>query len=177
MTADIAEGGVPEQVLIAMGVSGSGKSTIALALNERLHWPFQEGDELHPPSNVQKMHAGIPLDDVDREPWLRVIAAWIRARRTAGQPGIVTCSALKRSYREMLVTGDGGVRLLYLKASRAVLEARVHERTGHFMPPDLLDSQLATLEEPGPEERPYTVVVHGTIEETVRAALALLRNG
>ncbi len=160
-----------------MGVSGAGKSTIALALNEHLHWPFQEGDELHPPANVQKMHAGLPLDDADREPWLRIIAAWIRARRAAGEPGIVTCSALKRRYREMLVGGDAGVRLLYLKASRAVLETRVHERTGHFMPAALLDSQLATLEEPTADEHPYTVLVHGTVQQTVDAALEVIRQG
>ena len=165
---------VPRQVLIVMGVSGVGKSTIAEALNEHLHWPFREGDELHPPANVQKMHAGIPLDDTDREPWLRAVAAWIRARREADEPGIVTCSALKRRYRDKLIEGDDLVRLLYLKADRAVLEERLHSREGHFMPASLLESQLATLEEPTPEEHPYVVMVHGGVGEIVADCLEVL---
>ncbi len=160
-----------------MGVSGVGKSTIAEALNERLHWPFKEGDELHPPSNVQKMHAGIPLDDIDREPWLRAVATWIRARRDAGEPGIITCSALKRTYRDKLIDGDDQVRLLYLKADRAVLLERVEHREGHFMPPSLLDSQLATLEEPTPDEHPYVILVHGDVAEIVAECIQALEDG
>ena len=165
---------IPPQVLIAMGVSGVGKSTIAEALNEHLHWPFREGDELHPPANIQKMHAGIPLDDTDREPWLRAVAAWIRARRAADAPGILTCSALKRAYRDKLVDGDAHVRLLYLKADREVLRERLESREGHFMPASLLESQLATLEEPTPDEHPYVVLVHGDVGEIVSECLEVL---
>ncbi len=168
---------IPSQVLIAMGVSGVGKSTIAEALNEHLHWPFKEGDELHPPSNVQKMHAGMPLDDTDREPWLRTVAAWIRARRDADEPGIITCSALKRAYRDKLIDGDDQVRLLYLKADRAVLLDRLENREGHFMPPSLLNSQLATLEEPTPDEHPYVILVHGDVEAIVGECLDALEAG
>ncbi len=148
---------VPRQILIVMGVSGSGKTTIAVPLAETLGWPFMEGDDLHPPANVAKMHAGRPLDDEDRWPWLDAIAAWIDARQTAGEPGVVTCSALKRAYRERLVGGRHGVRLVFLHASRALLAERLAHRTGHFMPPSLLDSQLATLEPPAPEEHALSV--------------------
>ena len=159
-------------VLIVMGVSGSGKSTIAEAMADALHWPYQEGDALHPPSNVQKMHHGIPLTDSDRAPWLASVRAWIDARVAAGEHGLITCSALKRAYRAGLVGGRPNVRLLYLKADAAVLEARLRQRTGHFMPASLLESQLDTLEEPGAEERPIVVPVEGEREATVRDALA-----
>lgn len=162
-------------VLIVMGVSGSGKSTIAEALAARLGWTFQEGDVLHPPSNIQKMHAGIPLDDTDRGPWLAAVRAWIDARVAAGEPGIVTCSALKRRYRAGLVGGRAQVRLLYLKASADVLASRLHQRRGHFMPPALLQSQLDTLEEPGADERPIEVDVESAVSATVADALAAVR--
>ncbi len=161
-------------VFIVMGVSGAGKSTIAEAMNEALHWPYQEGDALHPPSNVQKMHHGIALTDADRAPWLASIRAWIDARLAAGEPGLITCSALKRAYRTGLVGGRANVRLLYLQADAAVLEARLRQRTGHFMPASLLESQLSTLEEPGPDERPIVVPVAGERAETVRFALAAI---
>ena len=159
-------------VLIVMGVSGSGKSTIAEAMADALHWPYQEGDALHPPSNVQKMHHGIPLTDADRAPWLASVRAWIDARVAAGEHGLITCSALKRAYRTGLVGGRPNVRLLYLQADAAVLEARLRQRTGHFMPASLLESQLHTLEEPGADERPIVVPVEGEREATVRDALA-----
>ncbi len=161
-------------VLIVMGVSGSGKSTVAEAMNAHLHWPFQEGDALHPPANVQKMHASVPLTDEDRAPWLVAVRRWIDARVAAGEPGMITCSALKRSYREGLVLGRSQVRLLYLRADAAVLRARLERRVGHFMPASLLDSQLQTLEEPAPDERPITVCVESTVDETVADALAAL---
>ena len=162
-------------VLIVMGVSGSGKSTVAEAMNEQLHWPFQEGDALHPPCNVQKMHASVPLTDEDRAPWLLAIKGWIDARVSAGEPGLITCSALKRSYRDGLVDHRGQVRLLYLKADPAVLKRRLEARVGHFMPASLLQSQLDTLEEPGCEERPIVVCVESTLDQTVAEALAALR--
>jgi carbohydrate kinase (thermoresistant glucokinase family) len=173
MTAPPGE--IPKLVLIVMGVSGSGKSTVAEALNQHLHWPYQEGDELHPPSNVQKMHHGVPLTDEDRAPWLAAIRTWIDARVAAGEPGLITCSALKRSYRDGLVDGRRQVRLLYLQASKQVLQDRLERRAGHFMPASLLESQLQTLEPPGPDEHPLVVNVEGTLDESVQAALNALQ--
>ena len=161
-------------VLIVMGVSGVGKSTIALALNTHLHWPFQEGDDLHPPANVEKMSHGIALTDADRAPWLTAVRAWIDARLAAGEPGMVTCSALKRAYRDTLIAQHQNVRILYLRADPKVIEEHLAKRTGHFMPPSLLDSQLKTLEEPAPDERPITVQVTGSIDDTVSAILRAL---
>ena len=166
-----------DSVVVVMGVSGSGKSTIAEHINTHLRWPFQEGDALHPPGNVQKMHAEIPLTDEDRAPWLRAVKAWIDARIVANEPGLVTCSALKRSYRDGLVDGRRQVRLLYLKADPKVLEARLERRTGHFMPASLLESQLHTLQEPGADEHPIIVRVDDELETTVALALEALRQG
>jgi carbohydrate kinase (thermoresistant glucokinase family) len=162
-------------VLIVMGVSGVGKSTIAEALNAHLRWPYKEGDELHPAANVEKMKHGIPLDDADRKPWLEAVKAWIDLRVTAGDPGIITCSALKRSYRDMLIDHRPNVRVLYLRADVPVLEAHLANRTGHFMPPSLLESQLRTLEEPAADENPITVQVDGSVEDTVQAILAAMK--
>jgi carbohydrate kinase (thermoresistant glucokinase family) len=135
-----------------MGVSGSGKSTVGAALAARLGWEFVDGDALHPPANVAKMHAGQPLDDRDREPWLDAIATqidtWIE-RRT---PGVITCSALKRRYRDRIIGDCANVRLIYLSGSREVIARRLAARHGHFMPASLLDSQFASLEPPGPDE-------------------------
>jgi gluconokinase len=139
-------------VLVIMGVSGSGKSTIAGLLSERLGWPFEEGDSLHPAANVQKMAAGIPLTDDDRWPWLAKIADWIDTRLDAGENGIVTCSALKRTYRSVLNRRGHGVEFVYLAADRSELLERVTHRPAHFMPASLLDSQLETFEVPGPGE-------------------------
>ena len=164
-------------VLIVMGVSGVGKSTIALALNTHLHWPFQEGDELHPAANIAKMSHGIPLTDEDRAPWLAAVRGWIDARLQAGEPGMVTCSALKRSYRDTLIEGRADVRVLYLRASAEVIEEHLAKRTGHFMPPTLLDSQLHTLEEPTADEHPITVQVTGSIDETVEDILKAMKEG
>ena len=157
-----------------MGVTGVGKSTVAEALAARLGWPFQEGDALHPASNIDKMRAGVPLNDADRAPWLNAVRHWIDTQLDAGEAGLVTCSALKHAYRDGLVGGRETVRLLYLHANRAVLKARLAHRTGHFMPPSLLESQLATLEEPSPDERPIVVQVHGLLPETVDASLAAI---
>ena len=161
-------------VLIVMGVTGAGKSTLAEALNQHLHWPYQEGDDLHPPANIAKMHAGTPLNDADRAPWLAAIKAWIDARLAAGKPGLITCSALKRKYRDTLIAGRSTVRVLYLKADRALLEEHLQHRSGHFMPASLLDSQLNTLEEPAPDENPITVQVKEGVPETVAEILAAL---
>ena len=165
--------GVTPRVLVLMGVSGVGKTTIAEALDAHLHWPFQEGDELHPPRNVEKMRAGQPLTDADREPWLRAVAAWIEARIAAGEHGIITCSALKRHYRDIIVRHPE-VRIVYLQADRQVIQDRLARRTHHYMPASLLDSQLDTLEEPTAEEHPMVVQVHRSVEETVSDILAEL---
>jgi carbohydrate kinase (thermoresistant glucokinase family) len=135
-----------------MGVSGVGKSTIAALLGERLGWTFEEGDSLHPTANVEKMAAGIPLTDDDRWPWLARIADWIDGRLDTGENGIITCSALKRSYRNVLNRRGTGVEFVYLALDRVDLEERVEHREGHFMPPSLLESQLATLEPPSATE-------------------------
>jgi carbohydrate kinase (thermoresistant glucokinase family) len=154
-------------VLVLMGVSGSGKSTIALELQRLLGWPFQEGDDLHPPANVEKMRSGRPLDDADRRPWLQRVAAWIDERLRAGEPGIITCSNLKRAYRDITIGQRKGVTLVYLKADAAVIGDRLAHRTHHYMPPTLLGSQFATLEEPGPDEHPLVVTVHASLGDTV----------
>jgi carbohydrate kinase (thermoresistant glucokinase family) len=137
-----------------MGVSGSGKSTIAEELAARLGWPFEEGDALHPDA---KMHAGIPLTDADREPWLERVAAWIDAQRAKKQPGIITCSALKRAYRQIIIGDRPEVRLVYLRGGRGLIAEHLHGRHGYFMPASLLRSQIDTLEEPEPSEDPLTV--------------------
>ena len=139
-------------ILIITGVSGSGKTTIATTLAEQLGWPVKEGDELHLPSNITKMHSGHPLDDRDRWPWLEKVADWIDGWRQAGTAGVITCSALKRSYRDFLASGRPEVRVVYSHGEKAVIAARLAEREGHFMPRSLLDSQFAVLEEPDPDE-------------------------
>jgi gluconokinase len=163
---------VPKPVLVVMGVSGSGKSTLASLLAQRLGWPLQEGDVLHPRANVDKMAAGHPLDDNDRWPWLRLIAAWIDERAAAGEPGIVTCSALKRAYRDMLRRDF--VRFAHLTGDRRVLAQRLQHRDGHFMPPSLLDSQLATLEAPGADENAIAIDIALAPEAQVDAVIACL---
>jgi gluconokinase len=153
-------------VLVVMGVSGSGKSTIATLLAERLGWRFEEGDSLHPTANVEKMAAGIPLTDEDRWPWLARIADWIDNRLDAGENGIITCSALKRSYRNVINRRGSGVEFVYLAVGRAELTERVENRPAHFMPASLLDSQLETLEPPTPPE-PAIEVDAGTDPQLV----------
>src|SRR5271156_2999731 len=136
-------------VLIVMGVSGSGKSTIGTLLALRLRWEFEDGDWFHPASNVEKMHNGIPLTDEDRWPWLEAIAAWIDKTHRARGQGVIACSALKRSYRDVLVGDRVGVRLVYLKGDEALILRRIATRHEHFMPRSLLHSQYEALEEPG----------------------------
>jgi len=148
-------GGPP--ILVVMGVSGAGKTTIAEELAQRLGWPFEEGDALHPEVNVAKMHAGIPLTDQDRQPWLEAVAAWIDAQRAKRQPGIITCSALKRSYRQIIIGDRPEVRLVYLRGSRDLIAEHMAGRHGHFMPASLLQSQFDTLDEPRPDEDPLTI--------------------
>jgi len=150
-----------------MGVSGSGKSTVAAALAERLGWKFVDGDSLHPPANVAKMRAGKPLSDEDRAPWLDAIAAQIDAWAAQDLSGIITCSALKRCYRERIIGDRSWVRLIYLAGSRELIAARLSARRGHFMPARLLDSQFATLEPPAPEEHATVVEIDGPVTAIV----------
>ncbi len=140
-------------VVVLMGVAGCGKTTVGQAVAAELGWAFQEGDALHPPANVAKMAGGTPLTDDDRWPWLRIIAGVIDGWQAEGRSGVVTCSALKRAYRDVLVGARADVRLVYLRGEQAVIAERMAGRTGHFMPPALLDSQFATLQEPDADER------------------------
>ena len=139
-------------ILIAMGVSGAGKSLIGEMLAERLSCSYTDGDAFHSAANKEKMHHGIPLTDEDRWPWLRTIRAAIEEKQRAGETAVFTCSSLKRSYRDVLRGTDSDVRFVYLKGSFEVLQERLKSRTGHFFDPSLLKSQLDTLEEPGPDE-------------------------
>ena len=140
-------------LFIVMGVSGSGKTTIGARLARALGSEFVEGDDLHPPENVKRMTAGIPLTDDDRRGWLLAIAARLREAKRARIGLVVSCSALKRSYRDLLRSvGETEVRFVYLAGSRALLAERLAQRRGHFMPPSLLESQLSILEEPSPDE-------------------------
>jgi carbohydrate kinase (thermoresistant glucokinase family) len=160
------------RVLVVMGVAGVGKSTLAAALAERLGWPFQEGDALHPAANIAKMTAGEPLTDTDRLPWLDAIGAWIDGQLRRERSGVITCSALKRAYRERLAMGRPGVTFVFIQLGRGRVAERMAARKGHFMPPSLLDSQFADLEPPGPDE-PVIVVdgaapISAQVEAVVR---------
>jgi gluconokinase len=161
-------------ILIVAGVAGSGKTTIGALLAGRLRWRFADADTFHPEANVAKMHAGIPLTDADREPWLRAVAAWIDERIAAGQSAVVTCSALKRAYRELLLTGRPTATMVFLQVSRKVLEQRLMARPDHFFPEKLLDSQLEILEPPAPDERVQTVLAEGDSAQTAAKIIATL---
>jgi gluconokinase len=161
-------------ILVMMGVSGSGKTTIAEGVAAAKGWSLLEGDTFHPAANVAKMASGTPLTDEDRWPWLHAIATAIDADRARGESAVVACSALRRTYRDILIGQRQDVRLIYLKGSQELIGDRMRARHGHFMPPALLDSQFATLEEPGPDENPITVEIGGTPDEIVHAILERL---
>jgi len=154
-------------IIVVMGVSGSGKTTVAAMLAGRLHVHFLEGDDLHPPANVEKMRGGTPLTDEDRWPWLQAIAGRIDEWRARGEGGVVTCSALKRAYRRIIVGERPEVVLLYLKGSRELIHQRMAARHEHFMPVALLDSQFKTLEPPQPSEQPITVSIDASVDGIV----------
>lgn len=154
--------------IIIMGVSGCGKSTVGAALADRLGIPYRDGDDLHPARNVEKMRAGIPLDDKDRAPWLDLVADALMTNA----PVIVGCSALRRSYRDRIRAGAGGkVHFVHLAGDHNLIASRMASRTGHYMPPQLLDSQFATLEAPGPDEA-LTVSIDQTLDAMVDTILA-----
>jgi len=159
------------RALIVMGVSGSGKSTIAAALADKLGWRFADGDQFHPPENVAKMSAGQPLDDADRWPWLQAIADEIDRVIASGGQIVIACSALKRAYRDLLVHGRDDVRLVHLDGSEALIAARLNQRRDHFMPPGLLASQFATLQPPAPEERVFVVPIDRSVASIVAAII------
>ena len=161
-------------VIVIMGVSGSGKTTTALNLAARLGWPFQDGDALHSVANVAKMHAGIPLTDDDRRPWLEAVAAWIDGQRAQSRSGIITCSALTRAYRAVIVGHRPEVRLVYLRGSFELISRRLAQRRGHFMPASLLKSQFDALEEPGPGENPLTVDIGPAPDQITREIIMRL---
>ena len=165
---------LPPLSLVVMGVSGVGKTSVAHALVTRTGWAFQEGDDLHPEANRAKMAAGTPLDDDDRWPWLRRVAAWIGTQEAAGRGAVVTCSALKRRYRDLLCDGHPSVRFVYLQASEDVLGERLAHRRDHYMPPSLLRSQLEALEPPAADEPAVAVQTHGEPDAVADRALAEL---
>ncbi|GAA2603695.1 gluconokinase [Streptomyces tubercidicus] len=162
-------------VVVVMGVSGSGKSTVGGLLAQRLKVPFLEADDVHPAANRAKMAAGRPLDDEDRRPWLLSVAGWIRRATDDGQGGVVACSALKHEYRDLLRQAGAGVWFLYLALDRATADRRVAGRVDHFMPARLLDSQYGALEPLRPDEPGLTVDAAAAPETIVDEALRTMR--
>jgi len=148
-------------IVIVAGVAGSGKTTVGTQLARRLGWRFADADGFHSAANVAKMRAGIPLTDKDRAPWLRAITSWMDDIEAAGESGVITCSALRRRYRDELLSGRPAATMVFLEVSREDLVQRLSRRTGHFFPEKLLDSQLAAFEPPAPDERVLTLLEDG----------------
>lgn len=162
-------------IVIVMGVSGSGKTTVAKGISTVMGWELAEGDDFHSEANVAKMHAGTPLTDADRWPWLESIGDWISGKEAAGESAVITCSALRRAYRDVLRRDRPHVRFLHMTAPSELIEDRMAHREGHFMPASLLPSQLATLEPLGPDEPGVEVPNEGTAAEVLNAALTALQ--
>ena len=163
--------------LIVMGVSGSGKSTIADALGQRLGWIVEDADRFHSESNIDKMRVGIALTDDDRRPWLRAIVAEIGRRRANGTSVIIACSALKRAYRDILVQGHSDTRIVYLRGDKGLIANRLKARGDHFMPERLLESQFATLEEPMEDEQPIAIDIDASVDEIADRIVSMLNAG
>ena len=163
--------------LVVMGVSGSGKSTIADALAQRLGWTYEDGDRFHPASNIAKMSAGHPLTDEDRRPWLQAIADEIDRVCGAGERAVIACSALKRVYRDILVHGRNDVRIIHLDGTQELIASRLAARKDHFMPPGLLASQFKTLEPPGRSENAIVVSIDSTVDAIVHDIVSQLGLG
>jgi gluconokinase len=165
-------------ILIVAGVSGCGKTTVGALLAGRLHWRFADGDTFHPPANIAKMAAGIPLTDEDRVPWLRAITRWMDERIARGESAVVTCSALKRAARAELLAGRPEARMFFLSVDRSELAKRLAARHGHFFPKGLLNTQLSILEPPQPDETGVTVIPSDhDPQDTVAAIIAIVRPG
>lgn len=164
----------PSTIIVVMGAAGSGKTTIGSALAARLGWLYQEGDDFHPRANIEKMSAGKPLDDADRQPWLAAIAGWMDAQAKMQRPAVIGCSALKRTYRDFLRQRRPQVWFVYLRVPRETLQQRVETRRHDYMPASLLDSQLATLEEPIDEQRCIVLEAGSRVDATVATALGAL---
>jgi gluconokinase len=161
-------------LIVVMGVSGSGKTTVAHGIAEAMGWQFAEGDDFHSASNVAKMAAGHPLTDEDRWPWLRSIGDWLSEHEREGRSAVVTCSALRRVYRDLLREGRPDVRFCHVEADPALIKDRIEHRTGHYMPPSLLPSQLAILEPLQPDEPGVVVTVEGDAQANLERALHAL---
>ncbi|AAZ56147.1 gluconate kinase [Thermobifida fusca YX] len=159
---------------VFMGVSGSGKTTVARGVAQELGLPFADADDFHPEANIAKMARGIPLTDEDRLPWLQALAAWISEREREGTSSVVTCSALRRSYRDLLRRSAPGVFFLHLHGSAELIGKRIRERRGHFMPPQLLDSQFATLEPLAPDEAGAVLDVSASPEDLIAEAVRIV---
>jgi gluconokinase len=161
-------------IVIVAGISGSGKTTVGAMLAGRLSWPFADADDFHPAANIAKMRAGIPLTDADRMPWLQAIAAWMDQHIARDEPGVITCSALKRSYRDELLGGRPEAQMVFLAVDRQVLAARLAARHGHFFPQQLLSSQFDALEPPAPDERVICVTPGPDAAATVTEIMSVL---
>jgi gluconokinase len=162
--------------IVVMGVSGCGKSTVGSLLAKRLGMRFIEGDQFHPSENLRKMSAGIPLTDEDRHGWLLELQSQLRAARKAEEGVVLTCSALKRSYRELLREADSELLFIHLVGTREVIGARMHKRTGHFMPPMLLESQLRDLEPPEPDERAFSFSIDMPLEQLLNQVVKAVQS-
>jgi gluconokinase len=162
------------RIIVVTGPAGAGKSTVAAELGRRLGWPVADGDDFHAPDSIAKMRAGQPLSDDDRLPWLAAIGRWIDGQLSAGQPAVVTCSALRRRYRELLSDGRDGVWFACLDVSPAELERRVGGRRDHFMPASLVEDQLRVLEPFGPDEPGIVVNADAPLEVVVESIIGRL---
>lgn len=161
-------------ILIVAGTAGSGKTTVGALIAGRLRWRFADADPFHPEANIAKMRQGIPLTDADRQPWLRAVGDWIDERIAANQQAVVTCSALRRAYRDMLLDGRPEATMVFLVVRREVLEQRLLGRPDHFFPKRLLESQLADLELPASDERVHPIPSQGEPAETAAMVIATL---
>jgi gluconokinase len=161
----------PARIVLVMGVSGAGKTSVGAALARRLAFGFLDADDLHPAANIDKMRAGEPLSDADRAPWLAAVRAWIDQRQT---PAVVACSALKRRYRDLLRKGRPAMPLVYLKGDEALIARRLEARRGHYWPASLLASQFADLEPPAADEAPIIVDIDQPLEEIIAEIMAKL---